>query len=292
MLQPLLLAEPAETSRAPRLASGAVQVGAVMATVAERLRLPFAGDARALVRRNEVREHAVWQEPPLEVEGLPVLLVGGMLTAPPVMLSVLQDWLRQLGCVPMIAPTRLGVGCGEEGARNVTQWLKKLADDTGQRPAVIAYSRGGQFARATAVRHPELVRSLITLGSPLAHLTGVHPLLRLEIYALGLAGTLGVPGLFGASCLWGSCCRELRAQIAGEFPSEIPFLSVYSRRDEMVDYRSCQDPASRHFEVSTTHGGLVADPTVFAVIAAELRAVLAGTVAGHEAAPEQASAVA
>jgi pimeloyl-ACP methyl ester carboxylesterase len=262
-----------------------------VSTVAERLRLPFAGDVRALVRRNEVREHAIWHEPPLDIEGLPVLLVGGMLTAPPVMLAVMQDWLRKLGCRPMIAPTRLGIGCGEDGTQAVSEWLQRMADETGERPTVIAYSRGGQFARAAAVRNPELVRSLITLGSPLAQLTGVHPLLRLEIYALGVAGTLGVPGLFKAGCLWGECCRELRAQIAGPFPESIPFLSVYSRRDEMVDWRSCLDPASRHFEVHSTHGGLVADPTVFAIIAAELRAVQAGTVATHGDEP-QAPAVA
>jgi hypothetical protein len=260
-----------------QLSAPAMCVGAAVAGLAERLRLPFAGDARALVRRNEVRQHEIWREPPLEVEGLPVLLVGGMLTAPPVMLSILKDWLSQLGCVPMIAPTRLGVSCGEDGAKAVTEWLHRLADQTGQRPALIAYSRGGQFARAAAVRHPELVRSLITLGSPLAHLTGVHPLLRLEIYALGMAGTLGIPGLFRAQCLWGECCRALRDQIAGPFPETIPFLSIYSRSDEMVDWRSCQDPASRHYEVNTSHGGLVADPTVFSIIAAELRAVLAGS---------------
>ncbi|MDQ1651146.1 MAG: hypothetical protein QOI35_346, partial [Cryptosporangiaceae bacterium] len=74
-------------ARTPLLASGAASVGSAMTRVAERLRLPFAGDARALVRRNEVRKHPIWQEPPLEAEGLPVLLVGGMLTAPPIMLS-------------------------------------------------------------------------------------------------------------------------------------------------------------------------------------------------------------
>jgi pimeloyl-ACP methyl ester carboxylesterase len=257
-----------------------------MTSVAERLRLPFAGDARALVRRNEVRNHPIWREPPLEVDGLPVLLVGGMLTAPPIMLSVLQDWLRLLGCRPVIAPTRLGISCGEDGAKAVSEWVNRLADETGERPAVIAYSRGGQFARAAAVRNPGLVRSLITLGSPLAQLTGVHPLLRLEIYALGVAGTLGVPGLFRAGCLWGECCRQLRSEIAGPFPASIPFLSVYSRSDEMVAWQSCLDPSSRHYEVTSSHGGLVADPTVFAIIAAELRSVLAGSPALHGAIPE------
>ncbi len=139
---------------------------------------------------------------------------------------------------------------------------------------MIAYSRGGQFARAAAVREPDAIRALITLGSPLSDLTGIHPLLRLQVYALGAAGTLGMPGLLRASCLWGACCRPLRADIAGPFPERVPFLSIYSRTDEMVSWRSSRDPAARHHEVTTSHGGLVADPAVFTAIAAELRAVL------------------
>ena len=256
------------------------EVGTALTTAAERLHIPFAGDARSIVRRGEVRAHPVWQEPPL-ADGLPVVLVGGLLTATPVLLSVLREWLTRLGCRTLIAPTGLGVGCGEMSTRIVAQTLADFADATGAAPVVIGYSRGGQFARAAAARHPDLVGGLITLGSPLrGELAEVHPLLRLQIYALGAMGTLGVPRLLSARCLWGSCCQQLREDLDGPFPGQIPFLSVYSRTDEMVGWRSSLDPAAQYHEVSTSHGGLVADPAVFSAIAAELREVITGAVAG------------
>jgi pimeloyl-ACP methyl ester carboxylesterase len=256
------------------------EVGTALTTAAERLHIPFAGDARSIVRRGEVRAHPVWQEPPL-ADGLPVVLVGGLLTATPVLLSVLREWLTRLGCRTLIAPTGLGVGCGEMSTRIVAQTLADFADATGAAPVVIGYSRGGQFARAAAARHPDLVGGLITLGSPLrGELAEVHPLLRLQIYALGAMGTLGVPRLLSARCLWGSCCQQLREDLDGPFPEQIPFLSVYSRTDEMVGWRSSLDPAARYHEVSTSHGGLVADPAVFSAVAAELREVITGAVAG------------
>jgi len=253
-----------------------VQLGSALTSAAERLRVPFAGDVRSVVRRGEVRRHPVWMSPPVQTDGLPVVLVGGLLTATPLLLGILREWLDRIGCRTVIAPTGLGVGCGEDGARIVESTARDLADAAGAAPVIIAYSRGGQFARGAAVRSPDAVRGLITLGSPLTDVTGVHPLLRLQVYALGAAGTLGVPGLLRASCLWGACCRQLRAELTGPFPAEVPFLSVYSREDEMVHWRSSLDPAARHREVSTSHGGLVADPAVFTAIATELETILTG----------------
>jgi pimeloyl-ACP methyl ester carboxylesterase len=115
-------------------------------------------------------------------------------------------------------PVRYGVGCGEQGARDVKAALERLTDATGQPAVVIAHSRGGQFARAVAVRRPELHRGLITLGSPLRRLLAVHPLLLAEVAVFGLAGSLGVPGLMKAGCLWGECCAASAPTCAGRSP--------------------------------------------------------------------------
>lgn len=247
------------------------EVGTAITDVAERLRIPFAGDARSVVRRGEVRAHAVWRDSQVDTAGLPVVLVGGLLTATPLLLSVMREWLDRIGCRTVIAPTGLGVGCGEDGVRIVTDTARDLADATGTPPVLLGYSRGGQFSRAVAVRNPELVSGLITLGSPLRNdLREVHPLLRLQVYALGTMGTLGAPGVFSVRCLWGSCCERLRADIIRPFPAGVPFLSIYSRTDEMVGWRASLDPAARHHEVTTSHGGLVTDPAVFTALASEL----------------------
>jgi len=190
------------------------------------------------------------------------------------MLSPLHDWLSRLNCQCLAAPVRCGVDCGEESARSVEAALERLTDATGQPAVVIAHSRGGQFARAVAVRRPELHRGLITLGSPLRRLLAVHPLLLAEVALLGLAGSVGVPGLMKAGCLWGQCCADLRTDLRRPFPAEVPFLSVYSPQDQVVDWRSTLDPAARHRPVRTTHSGLLWSEESLSVITEEIGTLL------------------
>ena len=220
-----------------------------------------------------VREHEVWTRPPMDARGLPVLLVGG-LAGSGAQLQVLSDWLVRLNCRPVIAPTRSGVDCGERTTGWVTEALEKLNETSGRRSVMIAHSRGGQFARAVAVRHPELLHGVVTLGSPVTRHLGIHPRLKAELVALGVAGSLGVPGIFRPSCVWGSCCRRLRSDLLTPFPADVSWLSVYSRLDRVVDWRTCLDPAARHREVATSHGGLLFAPAVFEALAQELRTLL------------------
>ena len=41
----------------------------------------------------------------------------------------------------------------------------------------------------------------------------VHPLVRAQILAVGLLGTIGVPGLFSQACRSGDCCALTREQV-------------------------------------------------------------------------------
>jgi len=236
------------------------------------LRLPLWQEAKALVQAHMLRQYSLWRDAPLDAHGLPVLLVGGLASTER-MLSPLHDWLYLLNCRCLAAPVRYGVGCGERSARDVERALERLTDATGQPAVVIAHSRGGQFARAVAVRRPELHRGLITLGSPLRRLLAVHPLLLAEVALLGLAGSVGVPGLMKASCLWGECCAGFRTDLRRPFPAEVPFLSVYSTQDQVVDWRSTLDPAARHRPVRSTHGGLLWSEESLSVITEEIGAL-------------------
>jgi triacylglycerol lipase len=247
------------------------------------LRPPLWNEAKDLFhlyapkRRGAVVRH----DPPTDAHGLPVLLVGGF-TSTERALSPLREWLDRLNCRCVVAPVRFGVSCGAQGARYVEQALERLTDATGQRAVVIAHSRGGQFARATAVRRPELHRGLITLGSPLRRMLAVHPLLLAQVAAVGVAGSLGVPGLLRVGCLWGKCCAGFRMDLQRPFPSHVPFLSVYSPHDQVVDWRSTLDPEARHRSVSGTHAGLLWSPESHSVVAEEIRALLhGGTAAGR-----------
>ncbi|WP_436501797.1 esterase/lipase family protein [Actinokineospora sp. HUAS TT18] len=233
------------------------------------LHVPLRHEAQALLQMRAIEDHTLWRSPPLDAGRLPVLLVGG-LGGSSNLLGPLDDFLRRLNCDVRIAATGFGAGCGETLTRTVEDDLVRASEATSRPVVLIAHSRGGQFARAVAVRRPELVQRLVTLGSPLTRMLAVHPLIRAQVAGLAALGALGVRGLMRPSCGWGSCCADLRADLVGPFPRSVPFTSVYSRSDGIVDWRSSRDPAARHREVETTHGGLIWDPVSLHAIADEL----------------------
>ncbi|MGH3924549.1 MAG: esterase/lipase family protein [Pseudonocardiaceae bacterium] len=253
----------------PSLSGGLLADTGPLARLSASLKLPFYQEVRALAGYHTMRSHPIWQEPPVDLGGLPVLVVGGLASSPRI-LDPMQDWLQRIGARTLLAPTQYGVACGEHTAGAVTDALVRHVEEKGEREVIVAHSRGGQFARPIVVRRPELVRGLITLGSPLTRLLGAHPLVLLEVLGLGVLGSLGIPGLIRASCLWGECCRSLRNDLVGPFPADIPFVSVFSRKDGVVPWQTSLDPAARYREVCTTHRGLIASPEAFQVLAQEL----------------------
>ena len=122
------------------------------------------------------------------------------------------------------------------------------------------------MARGLAMRRPDVVESIVTLGSPLVDQFAVHPLVRVQVTALGALGTLGVPGLFGRGCGSGDCCAETRAQATARFPQGVGFVSVYSRSDGIVDWRACLDPDAEQVEVEASHIGMSVNPQVFRAV--------------------------
>ncbi len=53
---------------------------------------------------------------------------------------------------------------------------------------------------------------------------------------------------------------------------EVGYTAIYSRRDGIVDWRSCLDPFAEHVEVRTSHCGMAVDPVVFDHVLEALRA--------------------
>jgi hypothetical protein len=164
---------------------------------------------------------------------------------------------------------RLNVGCAARTVESLVARLEQIADAEGP-VAIVGQSRGGLFARVLAVRRPELVSGIVTLAS--AHLDplAVHPLVRLQIGLVGLLGTLGAPGVFSASCLRGDCCNGIRDELAGPFPKGVRFVSLYSRSDGIIDWRTCLDPAAQCVEIDSSHCGMSAHPQAYREIAKAL----------------------
>lgn len=199
----------------------------------------------------------------------PVLLIPGFLAGDD-SLGLLTAWLRRTGHRTRRAGIRANVGCSNTAVERLVERVEEMAQERGTRVALIGQSRGGLLARVVAVRRPDLVAGIVTLGSPHTDPFAVNPFVRAQIMAVGLLGTLGVPGLFKASCLWGTCCTDFVQDTTAALSDDVGFVSVYSRHDGIVRWEACLDPGAEHVEVAASHCGMAADARTFGAIAAAL----------------------
>jgi triacylglycerol lipase len=216
------------------------------------------------------RDPARWPAPP-ESDGRPVMLIPGFLAGDP-SLTRMALWLRGGGYSLVRSGITWNTACMEETVQALAVRLQRAVERTGKPALLVGQSRGGSVGRALAVRRPELVQTLVTLGSPLLDQLAVARRIWPSIAAVGLLGTLGVPGMFSLSCLRGACCARTRADVAGPFPDEVQFVSFYSRRDEIVRWEACLDPFAVSLEVATSHVGMGMARGVWTELAAALSA--------------------
>jgi pimeloyl-ACP methyl ester carboxylesterase len=151
----------------------------------------------------------------------------------------------------------------------------------------VGQSRGGTLAKVLAYRRPDLVAGVVTLGSPQIDPLAVHPLVRLQVEAVSRLGSLGAPGLFKRSCLDGDCCSSFWEDLGRPLPPEVLLVSVYSKSDGVVDWRSCLDPhATELVEIRASHCGMAVSRAAWGAVADAL-AQFAGAGARKPAARAQ-----
>lgn len=201
---------------------------------------PLPDERRGLLEARALLRHPVWRGAAVpRGDGLPVLLIPGVKQAVPeeLSLTLLSRWLGRMGYVSYRSKVRLDADRPQRVVDRLERRLR-LAAELAQRPvALLGQGRGGQFAKALAIRRPDLVAGVISLGS--AHLTPPEPELDPD----------------------------------SPFPPDVPFTSIYSRSDGVVDWRSCLDPAAERVEVQSSHIGMAVHPAVYRVVARRLAAM-------------------
>lgn len=134
----------------------------------------------------------------------PVLLVPGFMAGDH-SLTVLRGWRRRRGSRTAAAGIRLNAHCGERAVRAIERRLRWLAEGSAQPSVIVSQSRGGELARVVALRNPQLVSTLVMLGSPVLSPLGVdRPVLR-AVRSLARLGDIGLPGMFSTDCADGEC---------------------------------------------------------------------------------------
>jgi triacylglycerol lipase len=202
---------------------------------------------------------------PRRGDGAPVLLVPGFLVGDRA-LEPLAGHLADVGYAPHPARIARNLNCSEATTAHLTERLERIAAAHDRPVAIVGHSRGGMLARVLARRRPELVSGVITLASPHREPLALNAWLLAHALALAGAGSLGVPGCVRLSCAAGACCAAFRDDLAAPVPVGVGYLSLYSRRDGVVDWRACLDPAGRHAEVHTSHCGMAGDRVTWHLI--------------------------
>jgi triacylglycerol lipase len=124
---------------------------------------PLWREARLGLELAALRREPVFRERAVE-PGRPVLLIPGFL-AGDASLATMTGWLRRRGHRTRRAGIRFNVDCSTRALEALEARLEDLVRAQRAPVAVIGQSRGGTLARALAVRRPDLVGTVIALGS-------------------------------------------------------------------------------------------------------------------------------
>lgn len=201
-----------------------------------------------------------------------ILMVPGFLAGDWSMVPLARQ-LRRQGHATFTSGIVLNSGCTEMLVDLLERRLEQVSEEAGGPVVLVGQSRGGTLSRMVAVRRPELAAGLITLASPLLHQLATTPQLIAQVNLLARLNRWSCPWLLSADCLTGDCAERTSRLLESPWPAGLPFLSIYSRQDGVVDWRSCLDPAADHIEVRSSHNGMGTDRAVQRVLAVRLEEI-------------------
>jgi triacylglycerol lipase len=204
--------------------------------------------------------------------GEPVVVIGGF-GAPGRLMRPLASWLSRIGHRTTTVCHRHGLDCSEPSSDAVARAVEDAARRHRRPVHLVAHSRGGQFARVVAARRPELVAGLVTLGTPfVAGLPALAPRVRVQIVALGAAGSAGVRGVVRVACASGKCCARFWRDLTTPLPPHLPFYAIYGEADTTVRWRDAKDPAAEEVVVPGGHLTLLVSRHAYRAVALALAA--------------------
>jgi triacylglycerol lipase len=201
----------------------------------------------------------------------PVMLVPGFMAGDWTLVR-LAGFLRDNGFRSYRSHMRVNAGCTQQAGERLERRLESVAIRRDSKVTIVGHSLGGLLARGLATRRPDLVAGIVTMGSPVLAPGAVHGLLAWDAQMLTRLSRAGFGGMMSDDCVAGRCARDSWEETQAPMSPEVGYTAIYSRRDGIVDWRSCLDPFAEHVEVRTSHCGMAVDPVVFDHVLEALRA--------------------
>lgn len=198
-------------------------------------------------------------------DGHPVLVLPGLSTTDR-STALLRRYLSVLGYD--VHAWELGRNLGPkaigDGGEKLIARLEEINTATGQKVTLIGHSLGGILARQLSRRRPEMVRQIVTLGSPFA----------------GDPRSTNVWKLYEYLCGHSVSDADTRAQLLESHDAPpVPSTSIYTKGDGIVAWQSCLEPETSttdNIEIPGSHCGLCVNPIAMYAIADRLAQPLAG----------------
>ena len=189
-------------------------------------------------------------------DGRPVLLIPGFLSGD-WSLTVLSNWMERIGYKPHLSGILFNVQDSESLLAGLRHRLAKIESAAGSRVSLVGHSRGGLLAKVLSQRRPQSVEQVITLGAPLADSTDLALVTRHAVGVVKTANELAYGRRLSAE---GRFAHDMR------LPPAVPTTSIYTRSDDVVNFRSCLRPDIPSLPVWGSHNGLLVNPEVYRLL--------------------------
>ena len=189
-------------------------------------------------------------------DGRPVLLIPGFLAGDWTM-RVLHSWLERVGYRSYLSGIVLNVQHSERMLSGLRRKVVAIQKETESRVTLLGHSRGGLLAKVYAQRKPDSVEQVIALGAPLADWTDLATITNHAVGVVRTANELAFGRRFNAE---GRFTYDLK------LAPLVPTTSIYTKADDVVNFRSCLRPDIPSIPVWGSHNGLVVNPEVFRLL--------------------------
>ena len=192
-------------------------------------------------------------------DGHPVLVLPGFVTTD-TSTAVIRNYLGYLGYDAQAWELGRNLGpraIGSEGEKLIKR-LDEIHAETGQKVSLVGWSLGGMMARQLSRRRPDLVRQVISLGSPISGSPRATTVWRL--YEMMTGQRIND--------------NEVQLQLReSELPPPVRSTAIFSKSDGVVAWRNCLEPKAQttdNIEVYGSHCGLGFNAAVLFAVADRL----------------------
>ncbi|MDE1768233.1 MAG: alpha/beta hydrolase [Candidatus Micrarchaeota archaeon] len=178
--------------------------------------------------------------------GEPVMLIPGIMCTDHT-LYIMRGWLNKIGYRAYTSEI-LNVLPASNVLPRLENRLKEITDETGRPATLIGQSFGGALAKLLSDRMPHEVSKVIGLVPVFNSAIGVTPLLLTGLLPMGVTSVAKL----GPEIVK----KEIDVFHQLDEPASVRLISIYTKKDGILTYRTCLRKDAKHYEVDGTHLGM------------------------------------